>query len=165
MAAFEELWSYEVGKAGWATLKFSTPEEDLVCAVSYLHDSLGDLAAMALALAKGAHRAAAVFMDEPGEVHLSMEGDRDTLSYELRQYADWASWGITAMDDYEVLARGQVAREDVVRSVYRVLDCIYCGMGVEEYRKRWLEHEFPLRDYQSLGSAIRKRDLSRLMRG
>jgi hypothetical protein len=38
-------------------------------------------------------------------------------------------------------------------------------MGVDEYRKRWLEHEFPLRDYQSLGSAIRKRDLSRLMRG
>lgn len=33
MAAFEELWSYEVGKAGWATLKFSTPEEELVCRV------------------------------------------------------------------------------------------------------------------------------------
>ena len=165
MAAFEERWSYEVGKAGWATLKLSTPEGELVCAVSYLHDSLGDLAAMALALARGAHQAGAVFMDEPGEVHLGMEGEGQTLSCELRRYADWASWGITAVDDYEVLARGQATRDGMVRSVYRVLDGIYCGMGVEEYRKRWMEHEFPLRDYQSLGSALRKRELSRVMRG
>ncbi|MDR0226047.1 MAG: hypothetical protein LBI66_06480 [Burkholderiaceae bacterium] len=155
MAAFEERWSYEVGEAGWATLKFSAPGEALEYPVSYLHDSLGDLAAMALALANGAHHARAVFMDEPGEVHLCMQGEGETLSYELREYADWASWGITAMDDYEVLAHGQALRDEVVRSVYRMLDGIHCCMGVEEYRKRWMEHEFPLRDYQRLGRAIR----------
>lgn len=165
MAAFNEQWSYEVADAGWATLKFLAPQGELAFAVSYLHDSLGDLARLALALHKGSNRADAVFMDEPGEVHLTVQGDGDALVYELRNYADWASWGITAIDDYEVLARAEVARKDLVYSVYLVLDGIYVGMGIEEYKKRWMEHEFPLREYQSLASAIRKRQFARAIRG
>lgn len=97
----QERIGYVLSGTGWATLSIRADAGLIAVAVSYLHDSLGDLARMGLDLAKGAKSAAAVFMDEPGEVHVVVTGDDDEMAFELRRYRDWASWGITAMDDFE----------------------------------------------------------------
>ena len=91
-----ERIGYALSGAGWATFSFRVDAEPMAFAVSYLHDSLGDLARMGVDLVKGTQSTTAVFMDEPGEVQLVVTGDKGDLSFELRSYADWASWGMTA---------------------------------------------------------------------
>ena len=152
----QERIGYALSGAGWATLSFRAEAGPMAFAVSYLHDSLGDLARMALDLVKGATAAAAVFMDEPGEVHLLVTGDADVLAFELRRYRDWASWGITAMDDYELLDHGAIGRVDLVRNIHAILEHMYVDVGPEKYRELWMEHEFPLRTYEELIAAFKK---------
>ena len=152
----QERIGYALSGTGWATLSFRADAGPVEFAVSYLHDSLADLARMALDLAKGAQGAAAVFMDEPGEVHLVVTGEKDDLVFELRHYRDWASWGITAMDDYEVLDRGDIRRVDMVRNIHAILERIYVDVGLVKYRELWVEHEFPLGAYEELVAAFKQ---------
>ena len=153
----QERIGYVLSGTGWATLSIRADAGLIAVAVSYLHDSLGDLARMGLDLAKGAKSAAAVFMDEPGEVHVVVTGDDDDMAFELRRYRDWASWGITAMDDYEVLDHGGIDRIDLIRNIHSILERIYVDMGLDKYRELWVEHEFPLRTYEGLIAVLKKR--------
>jgi hypothetical protein len=152
----QERIGYVLNGTGWATLSFRADAGPVAFAVSYLHDSLGDLARMGLDLAKGAKTASAVFMDEPGEVHLVVTGDADAMAFELRRYRDWASWGITAMDDYELLDQGVVQRVALVRNIHAILERMYVEVGPQKYRELWVEHDFPLRTYEGLVAAFKK---------
>ncbi len=149
--------SYEIGDAGRALLRFTEQGREQVFAVSRLHDSLSHLADAALHLCKGGQSIDVVFMDEPGEVHLFAQGHGEVLRYELRGYAAWASWGIVAMDDHEVLARGEVRRDDLVFNIHRILGGIHQALGPEEYRKRWGKHDFPLDAHRRLAEIVRKK--------
>jgi putative exporter of polyketide antibiotics len=62
--------SYIVEDAGWAQITISDGEGEIVNDVSYLHDSLRDLAELAIEMRSGAKTAKAIFMDEPGELQL-----------------------------------------------------------------------------------------------
>jgi hypothetical protein len=151
-----ERIDYVLSGAGWATFSFRVDAEPMAFAVSYLHDSLGDLARMGVDLVKGAQSATAVFMDEPGEVQLMVTGDKDDLSFELRSYADWASWGMTATEDYKALASGRIRRVELVRNIHTILERIYVELGPAKYRELWVEHDFPLRAYEQLTAAFKK---------
>ena len=156
----QELIAYQLDGAGWAELRLHAQPQPFCCAVSYLHDSLGDLAKMALAMQKGATQSEAVFMNEPGEVTLVVTGAKDTLQYELREYSDWASWGIVAVDDHVVVARGEILRQELVRNIHRILQRMDIEVGAKRYRELWIEHDFPQRDYESLSIALHKRSQS-----
>jgi hypothetical protein len=152
----QERIGYVLSGTGWATFSFHAEAGPMAFAVSYLHDSLGDLARMGVELVKGAQSATAIFMDEPGEVQLMVTGDKDDLSFELRTYSDWASWEMTAIDNYKLLDRGVIRRVDLVRNIHAILERIYVDLGLTKYRELWVEHDFPLRAYEQLIAAFKK---------
>lgn len=153
----QERIGYVLDGAGWATFSFRADAGPMAFAVSYLHDSLDDLARMGVDLANGAPGAAAVFMDEPGEVQFVVTGGQDELNFELRSYTDWASWGMTAADDYRLLASGSLPRVELVRNIHAILERIYVELGPVKYRELWVEHDFPLSRYEQLIAAFEKR--------
>ena len=155
-----DLVAYDLHDAGWAEVSFRAASERLGFAVSYLHDSLGDLARMGLTLQKGAEHAEAVFMGEPGEVILLVSGAGDVLQYELRQYRDWASWGVVGVHDHEVVARGEISRTELVRNIHAILQRIHDEVGPKRYREMWVEHDFPRQDYERLSIARYKRAMT-----
>ena len=60
-------FDYKLDGAGWATATLSCDEQRIEMTVSYLHDSLKDMASAVLAILNGAVEVKVIFMDEPGE--------------------------------------------------------------------------------------------------
>ena len=140
---------YELTGAGWAELKWTDAGETLYIAVSYLHDSLGQLAQSALELKK-LGSAKVFFLDEPGEHHLFLDRAGESLNYEIRWFDDWASWGIHPPDKYEIVLAGSTSarrcQHQVVITLHRVLE----QYGLEGYKEQWVQHEFPEEKYRQL---------------
>ena len=151
-----KLIDYHVNKAGWATLEVwgVSDEKASTYGVSYLHDSLADLARMGLLLNAGEEHATAVFMEEPGEVQLVVQGSGDLVRFELRGFSDWASWNMADASSYEVHIQGDVSRAELVENIHRVLARIYTEVGPVRYRELWIEHDFPTAAYEQLSKAL-----------
>lgn len=141
---------YILGNHGWATVKFSNHIGICESPVSYLHDSLDQLADMAIELNRGLPDAKAVFMDEPGELQLCVQTQNTEVTYEVRQYKDWSSWGMHPQDSYNVILSGTCSLKRVVQQINKVLWKIYTEIGPAEYKERWIEHDFPTEKYQRI---------------
>lgn len=141
---------YVVRNHGWATVNFANEEGECESSVSYLHDSLGQLADMALELKRGLSDAKAIFMDEPGELQFVVDVINDEASYEVRHYRDWASWGMHPQEVFDVLLKGTCQPNRIIQQISNVLWKIHEEMGPQEYLKRWSSHEFPLEKYKLL---------------
>ena len=148
---------YFLDNHGWADVRFSDGKTHCESSASYLHDSLDQLADMALDLKHGVDAAFAVFVNEPGETQFVVNITNNEAFYELRQLDDWQSWGKQELnwekqphENYRVLLKGNCSPHTIVSQIHNQLRRIHDEIGVVEYKKRWQEHEFPLEKYQLL---------------
>jgi hypothetical protein len=135
--------TYYLEGAGWATARIQDGDTHVDITVSYLHDSLRDLAEAARALAFGATFARVVFMDEPGEVQLVLHRDDDSLAYEARWFDDWSSWGMHPADQFEVLLSGVTTVRRFIGEVRSQLEALLREHGTSGYKDKWVESDFP----------------------
>ena len=140
---------YVVNKGGWATLCIGNITEIVILNISYLHDSLKELAQSAIEL-KTKDETSVVFMDEPGEHKLILKKKGTSIDYELRWYKDWASWNLTSEDNFEPVISGTTTLPKYINLVRENLIRIWNEEGPEGYKKKWSEHDFPLREYELL---------------
>jgi hypothetical protein len=145
---------YEISGAGWATALIGEEERLINVTVSYLHDSLKELADAAIKLKNGAPSATIIFMDEPGEHQLLIERVNDNdIVCELRWYADWASWGMYSSDQYRSIYKASTELHYFVEQVKDLLEDIFQTIGIDEYKKKWIKHEFPMKELEILTAA------------
>jgi hypothetical protein len=140
---------YRVEDAGWATVDVVCSGHHLQMTASYLHDSLRELARMALAV-DVEDESRVVFMDEPGEHHLIVRRETaEILRVEVRYFQDWKSWN---MDDGDGELRLQCATSpaELRWQVLAALRSVLAECGVDGYREKWGEHEFPTSEYAAL---------------
>jgi len=142
--------TYRVASAGWATVFIDNGIDQDCFSVSYLHDSLKELARSALQIREKAQQTV-VFMDEPGEAQLRLRrGPGNTLIYEVRWYDDFASWGLMHEDDHEVLMRGETTVPSYINQVRNLLIEIYDTLGPDRYQAKWIQHRFPMEEFEVL---------------
>lgn len=145
---------YELNEAGWARARVRDDDVAIEMAVSYLHDSLKDLAEAALSLANGGKTGRAVFMDEPGEHQIWLERiDDENLKYTVVWYADWESWGMHPSDTYRLLCEGSCTVSHFRQQVADLLWKIYMDVGEEKYEELWGAHKFPSELFEELMDA------------
>lgn len=142
--------NYTVENAGWAIVTIQHDYKTIKMVASYLHDSLKELAESAIQL-KTKTEKKVVFMDEPGEYWLVLRrlNDKD-LEFEVRWYEDWASWNICSEANYQVLLNGKTTLVTYTNQVRKNLIHIHNEIGVEGYKEKWIEHDFPLNEYHVL---------------
>lgn len=144
--------TYTLHEAGWATVEIRCGNATVEMRASYLHDSLYDLLSAAKAIASGAGEVTVVLMDEPGEHHLNVRrltGGR--IAFEVIWFDDWQSWGIGRSPGKTVLScQTTIAhlRGQVLSAARAIID----DYGMEGYRQKWLEHDFPIEQYEDLRS-------------
>ncbi len=155
-------FQYLLHHAGWATAILSCQDQIVEMTVSYLHDSLQDLASAVLAILNGATEANVIFMDEPG-VHclILRRKDETTLSLEVRWYDDWQRWRIGS-SDFETLLSGVTRlvhlRGQVLSAMKQILD----EHGETGYKQKWCLHKFPIQEFRQLQASSPR---SRLVSG
>ena len=142
--------SYELDDAGWATAMFGVNDKFVEMGVSYLHDSLLDLANLAIALSEGEPPKPVILMEEPGEyqIHVSVEGRMSYVT--IRHYEDWESWGLINTDLYDTALYVCVNTNSIVEQIRASMIKIYEEYGMQGYKKKWMEHEFPIEQYNRL---------------
>ena len=141
---------YKVLDAGWATCEVGNGNESRLITISYLHDTLKELALSAINI-RNKENQSVIFMDEPGEHKLILSKKNGSkIIYELRWYRDWASWNIIPEDDYKLILRGETTLPKYVNEVRKVLINIKETIGPKLYKEKWGEHEFPLEEYEEL---------------
>jgi hypothetical protein len=134
---------YELNGAGWATARLTCGELRLNMEVSYLHDSLRELAEAARAINAGAGSARVLFMDEPGETQLLLSRFGDRLRVEGRWFDDWNSWGLHPSDEFRVVFVCETTVRRFVGEVTKELETILRQYGRVGYLQKWDAHEFP----------------------
>lgn len=146
---------YDLHDAGWASATFTDSSgESTLMDVSYLHDTLGNLADAALKLARGSKKEVVVFMAEPGEHQLLLTQSNCSLKYTLTWHSDWTSLNITGATPPKVEAAGQVDLLDFTRNIYDICHCIFTQFGEAGYKMKWLEHDFPMIQYNELSENV-----------
>ncbi len=144
---------YKLEEHGWATVIVTDGETTYDSPVSYLHDSLGELAQLAIDLKHGVSETKAVFMDEPGELQLVVSVKDGIAFYEARWFNDWASRNMHPESEYKVVVSGQCKPSRIIQQVSSLLWNIHQSIGPEKYKEIWVEHEFPIKQFQVLLNA------------
>lgn len=144
------LLDYRLENHGWATATVSNGEIQKCFDASYLHDTLRNLATSALTIGE-VSSTSVIFMQEPGEIQLILElSNKNELEFELRSFKDWASWNFVSDEEFEVLLNGKTSITQYIQEVRELLKNIYEKTGLEQYKTKWIEHEFPVAEYQEL---------------
>ena len=148
---------YEVSNGGWATLGMHHPRGNAVIDVSYLHDSLLDLAKAAIASITTEELAEVIFVEEPG--HVVMEVGPVTgseLPLTVIRYEDWPE---REANQAEVVLKARIQRDNFVREVAHLLEDIQQKLGEPEYSRRWKLAPFPSEVAQRLSGLIHHMNL------
>lgn len=141
---------YKLENAGWAIGRIGNGEKYIEFDITYLNDSLKELAESAIGIKEKATKSV-TFMNEPGEHKFILNKiDENKIEYELRWYSDWLSWNLVSEDDYKLVLKGETTIAKYVNQVRSVLEKIMTEIGAEEYKKRWIEHDFPVEEYLKL---------------
>ena len=142
--------TYKLENAGWAIGKIGNGENYVEFDISYLNDSLKELADSAIELKKKKYKSV-FFMTEPGEHRLVLNrNEENIIEYELHWYSDWFSWNLKSEEDYEVVLKGKTTLTNYVNQVRNILEEIMMEFGEIEYKRKWKEHEFPVVEYRQL---------------
>ncbi len=148
-------FEYNLYDAGWAEAIVWGKNESIKMTVSYLHDSLCDLADAGKSLINGSDSASVVFMDEPGEHQLLFQKQDNRIAFEVRWFDDWASWDMHPKDKYSVLLSGVTTLNQAVGELFDSLKKIHETYGLKKYKELWVEHEFPIYEYNQLKLLIK----------
>lgn len=141
---------YNIEDAGWAIGKIGNGEESVEFDITYLHDSLKELAESAIDLKEKKYKSV-IFMNEPGEHRLILnKKDKNIIEYELHWYSDWFNWDLISEEEFEVVLKGETSLASYINQVRNVLLKIMTEIGPKEYEKKWINHEFPIVEFEKL---------------
>jgi hypothetical protein len=149
--------NYNLGNHGWANLHMSYKRERVNMTVSYLHDTLAELITAANLLLKGAPDAKVIAMDEPGEHLIYMQSsDAINVAIEIRWFKDWASWNMITEKEYQVAFKCHNTILNLSTEIFNNAKRILEKHGMDGYKERWIEHDFPIDEYNRLKSLLTK---------
>ncbi len=142
---------YELRRRGIAEIIFSIDKKELVARASYFSDPLLDLTETAIHIQKGVSESSVVFMGKTGEHHLVLQRQEENqLSFEIRWFEKRASWGQVPMDCYVVSLKGNTTVDDYCLQILNILSQIDQKLGPHQYKKQWINAEFPSEAYSTL---------------
>ena len=147
-------FTYTLGEHGWADADVFAVDNLRMGSISYLSDALGDLARAAIALftAHPTDRVAVSWQQEPGEYRWIMHREGDNVHLVIRHFDDC----FNRQEDQEGILRFETTCPwtRLATQVKGQLQQILNEFGEDGYKKRWMEHAFPIEQLKRLEELI-----------
>lgn len=142
--------NYVVENHGWAYIDIGNGKSIERISISYLHNSLKQLAESAIRI-RLKDSANTSFFKEPGEAQLRLSKINDkTLNFDLRLYHKLVSWNECSEGDFQIILKGQCSVINYINEVRNALTKIHNEIGPALYKEKWIKHDFPTDEYNLL---------------
>lgn len=148
--------TYVLNEHGWAEAHLGNGACVQTATVSYLHNTVENTVEAALSLLiNPLTPQCIVFMDEPGEFQLILTPATDgVIDVVLRWYDDWQSWDMHPEAQFDVVWKTTTNAVEFAWVIKAMLDNLWVKYGAEQYKERWIEHEFPIKLHETLNRIL-----------
>jgi hypothetical protein len=140
--------TYELTGSGWACCKIETVDSTASVTASYLGDALGDFANAVVNLLQGDKSARFSFDEEPGEFRWILERQAESISIRILEFKHL--WGNEPDEEGTILLNTSVPFIEFLRAVNKMLQSVLEKYGTHGYKKKWVEHDFPLAQFETI---------------
>jgi len=148
-------FNYILGDCGWSTLDVTIDDRRYSFCVSFLNDSLQQLASAIRALLIHGGQETVVFIDEPGEFHLNLDQlNEEYIEILGRWHPRLYSMGTGREKDFQFIFTHKIGLHYFAKLVLQDLDLMYKQYGTKEYADRWVNHPFPYKEYELLKTLL-----------
>jgi hypothetical protein len=140
--------TYELAGRGWARVTLADNDQTCTLFVSFLSDALGDLLSALNMLLEGRSNTTCAMQAEPGEYRWVMECSGDQLHLQVLRFD--RNFSDRANEDGKLLFEAICPIHHFVRRIKMTLDNLLDTHGVSGYRAEWVNHDFPMPEYERL---------------
>jgi len=135
--------TYNLTGAGWSQLVITVNNKKKILESGYLEDTLGDMVRAAIFVLGGGYRADIHFEPEVGNIFL------------LLRLTVWDAVEVIQNDEIVFSEKG--LRDSLPSAILSMAQEVLDTYGLDGYRGKWIEHEFPKAEMDLLASLINKR--------
>lgn len=139
--------SYNLRGAGWARASFSDGTITIDAMVSYIHDSLRELARAARGMLRGLPEASFNLLDEPGGFRFRLRRAESQIEVSVERSRKLF---VRPDPSDELVMETTCTVREFANLTINVLRKILDEHGEAGYREQWRNHDFPLAEYQEL---------------
>ena len=146
---------YTLNGTGWAECELSDGSTSCTITASYSTDALRNMVLAATAIISYFSKVSFSFDEEPGEyrwVISSVELNKIELS--ILSFEEL--WGNQPDSDGELIFQTQCLPLTFAQAVLDSANEVLNAHGIEGYKEKWSEHEFPFSQLQELKSLVTK---------
>lgn len=140
--------NYRLTGAGWSECHVTIGTHHANLSASYLSDALGELAHSIVDLKNGAVESMTQFEEEPGEYRWLFYRNDDRLRVLILSFYDL--WANEPDENGKVILDAQCSFTAFTSALVVALKRVLDEHGVEGYKAKWIEHEFPMDSYNEL---------------
>jgi hypothetical protein len=147
---------FNLQDAGWADGSVIIEGKEIFnYDVSYLQDVLGSLASSAVNIINGSKFERFFWWSEPGEYLWVIQEENNKLRIKIDVYDDWGSElengeyqnNSKLFESFEAV----LDKNEFISAVYQCLKSVYEEYGEKGYKDKWIEHDFPMKDFKEIG--------------
>ncbi|MCC7037934.1 MAG: hypothetical protein IT560_11595 [Alphaproteobacteria bacterium] len=140
---------YKLTGLGWAECAIEINRTQCTTTASYLSDCLKYFIDATCSILKGNDESRFSFDEEPGEYRWILHSlSENTVKITIIAFAEL--WGEMADSDGTVIFQAETSKHSFATELKAALDRLLVLHGVEGYKEKWNEHEFPIISYQEL---------------
>lgn len=147
-------FDYRLVGAGWAEGRIADDDGGCTITASYLSDALGNLLEAVVAVLQGAAESRCSWDEEPGEYRWVFACTGSELR--LRILAFDELWGEKPDSDGQVLFATVQSPVAIGAAVLATATALLKEHGLEGYREKWVEFDFPSEALARLESVVRR---------
>ncbi|MFZ5543951.1 MAG: hypothetical protein ACOZJZ_10350 [Pseudomonadota bacterium] len=144
---------YRLAGSGWADCAIQLEGRTCQISASYLSDALGNLILAAAAVVAGVHSVSVGFDEEPGEYRWAVvKSGGNEVNVRLLEFQEL--WGNAPDSEGKLLLEFAIRPLEFGKAVANAARAVLQEYGAAGYKERWVEHDFPIRQFELLTELI-----------
>lgn len=133
---------YNLTGAGWSECIVEIDDQQAHLTASYLSDALADLLDAVTAVVRGANEATASFTEEPGEYRWRFRRVSQCRLYVCILWFDQI-FSDRADGEGKIILEAECRLQTFAGAVLSASQQVLATHGLDGYRERWVNHDFP----------------------